>query len=748
MNIRHNSDQTTTERYRNGQRRLSVFSETKNLLTNSVLTLQILCCKFFGNLLKGQQYKKGNSAMRGWRCGISFRKALSIERQVCMKNAYRIVLVHLSALALLATGILQRIHAAQSQATPQLQEIYRYIEDSEYDIRQLDREAVYKAANRAQNLRFTFMGDSLAVEPRDYGERKAKPWEVTLTFEGASKGAELLRPQPNPVWKSERKGARAVSPDVAIEYQNEPKGLRQSLWILKRPAGDDLLTLSLKATSKELNCAVANNEVTFSDQKREAVLIYTDLNVFDANEKRLQASIVPLEGNRFAIVVDDSNATYPILVDPLNLGVKTYIESQSGSKFSYSIALYSWISSTRDEVGIIVGAPYYDTGVYTDAGKVFAYYAASSLPSTPTWTKEGNENYMYFGWSVASAGDVDGNSYDDVLIGAPGHDGGGSYYDCGEALLFTASSTGINSTASWTYTDPQAYENLGYSVAAVGDLNADGYMDFAVGAPDHQGSTSSDGAVFIFKGSSTGPVSLTSIIGASHSRLGFSLARAGDIDGNGKDDFVAGAPEYTSGGSAKGAAYVFFSSGTSYSSTVLVGENAGDKFGYSVAGPQDVDGNGYPDVLVGAPYYDNGQTDEGKIYLYTGTSSGINTMAYFTDESNQSSAHLGWSVGGSSLIVGNSFCGDVDLDNTPDFVAGAPDWDSSLYTDCGKAQFYIGGSTPTASTPVVGLFNSAHTGTSVAVGIVLYRTGGVAVGTPTGVNAGDAGGTVQLWRWQ
>lgn len=621
---------------------------------------------------------------------------------------------------------------------PNLAEIHAYIEDSEYDIKQKD-EGVFTMPNRAQNLRFTFSGDSFAVQRRDFGERQLKPWDLSIQFNGASKGRRVVSAS-NPHWSVNRKNAHGAAPGVTIEYQNSTNGLRQNFWIHSRPEGDEPLTLALTVSSEKLNFEVENNQVVFADKNGDPVVAYTDLNVWDANNTPLAASMVAFGGNHFAIVVDDALAMYPIYVDPVTTSVQVYDEGQSGSKFSFSLAIYNRLDG-HDHPGIIVGAPYYDTG-FTDAGKVFVYYASTSLPSSPTWTKDGDQDYGHFGWSVADAGDTDNNSYNDILIGEPDRDvGEGLYTDAGTVYLFKATSSGINSSFSWSYDIPYYGSHLGYSVSGIGNFNADQYMDFAIGAPDR-----SPPAVFVFKGTGSGIVSVATLTGSSGSRLGFSLARAGDIDDDGfYDDFVAGAPEHNSGAGAKGAVTVYFSNGTSFTATTINGQNTGDKFGFSVAGSYDVNGDGYPDVLVGAPYHSNGQTAEGKIYLFTGTSSGINTTAYFTDESGQANAHLGWSVAGAPNygLYGH---GDVDFDGAPDFIAGAPDYDATA-TDSGQAFFYRGGATPVLNTYVSGLFASAHTGTSVALGTVYYRTPGIVVGTPTGNASGAYGGTVQAWKW-
>jgi hypothetical protein len=274
-------------------------------------------------------------------------------------------------------------------------------------------------------------------------------------------------------------------------------------------------------------------------------------------------------------------------------------------------------------------------------------------------------------------------------------------------------------------------------------MDSDGDDEFAIGAPDYDYSPSTDdGMIWVYKGSLSGPGSGTSYLGNGQSRRGFSIAPAGDLNLDGNDDFLVGSPNHADpGGVRRGAVQIYLSNGTTHNfPTTIIGQNASDQFGFSVAGCGDLNGDTYPDFLVGAPYFENGQTDEGRAYLYSGTS----TSSYWTDESNQSNAHFGWRVAGDE----RPFYGDVDGDSVPDFAVSAPDFDNITYTNCGAVRFYLGGATPTYDTLITGLFNNAQTGTSIALIVGLYRTHSIAAGTPSGVNASDAGGTVQIWNWQ
>src|SRR6266542_4336313 len=105
---------------------------------------------------------------------------------------------------------------------------------------------------------------------------------------------------------------------------------------------------------------------------------------------------------------------------------------------------------------------------------------ALGLPrATSEWVVEGHERNASFGTSVASAGDVNGDGYDDVVVGAPLYGPG----DPGAAFLFLGSATGPSTAPDWAVWPHQAYASFGTSVASAGDVNGDGYDDVVIGAP-------------------------------------------------------------------------------------------------------------------------------------------------------------------------------------------------------------------------------------------------------------------------
>ncbi len=126
--------------------------------------------------------------------------------------------------------------------------------------------------------------------------------------------------------------------------------------------------------------------------------------------------------------------------------------------------------------------------------------------------------------------------------------------------------------------------------------------------------------------------------------FGYSVASAGDVNGDGYSDVIVGACFYDNGQTDEGAAFIYHGSSSGLSTTAasqLEENQASARFGTSVASAGDVNGDGYSDVIVGAYLYDNGQSDEGAAFIYHGSSSGLSTTAASQLEENQASAYFG-----------------------------------------------------------------------------------------------------------
>ncbi|MCB9689948.1 MAG: FG-GAP repeat protein, partial [Alphaproteobacteria bacterium] len=321
---------------------------------------------------------------------------------------------------------------------------------------------------------------------------------------------------------------------------------------------------------------------------------------------------------------------------------------------------------------VIVGAPSYTNGQWHE-GAVYVYLgSAAGLSAAPSLVLESNLAGIQFGTSVASAGDVDGDGYDDVVVGAPVYDGAR-----GAVALYLGSAAGLSAVPAWTATSNQAGSYFGSSVASAGDVDGDGRDDVVVSTPSYDDGEVDEGAAFLYVGTPAGlsvaPV-WTATSNQSRARFGQSVASAGDVNGDGYDDVVVGAGSFSLLAGGEGAVFLYFGSAAGLSLTpdwfVTSGhgdENAydiGAHLGTSVGSAGDVNGDGYDDVVAGAPYYDeHGQWKEGAVFVYLGSPTGPSTSPAWTWESSQVDALLGWSV---------ATAGDVNGDGLADVVVGAP----------------------------------------------------------------------------
>lgn len=281
---------------------------------------------------------------------------------------------------------------------------------------------------------------------------------------------------------------------------------------------------------------------------------------------------------------------------------------------------------------------------------------ASILPPvTPDATFTGDSVGSQFGFAVAPAGDVNGDGYADLLVGAPIER---SIY------VYTGSVSGFSQTEFFSQRSDQSNNFFGHSVDGGGDINGDGLDDFIVGAygGNATGPTTQEGIVFVYHGAAVQPSLAITVAGEAYDdQFGYSVAMAGDVNGDGFDDVIVGAPKYAD---EIGRAYLYHGSDSGIGSTpalTLTGEANGDFFGYSVDGAGDVNGDGFDDVVIGAWHHADPDIDAGKAYVYFGSSTGITTTDPFSVTGNPNS-ELGVSVAGA---------GDVNGDGYADILVGA-----------------------------------------------------------------------------
>lgn len=305
----------------------------------------------------------------------------------------------------------------------------------------------------------------------------------------------------------------------------------------------------------------------------------------------------------------------------------------------------------------VVGARHADPGNLTDAGlaRVFSGSDGSLL-----FTVFGEALADELGSSVTGAGDVNGDGYDDVLVGIPGSDLGGT--NSGAARVIS----GQNGAVLYTLVGDSSFDRYGSSVAACGDLDADGVSDFAVAALEDDFGGNDSGSVYVYSGQTA--ALLYRLDGENaEDDFGAGVADAGDVNGDGISDLIVGANAYGNPALSipdyAGRASVF--SGVDGALIFhFVGNQANGWLGESVDGVGDIDGDGFDDVIVGARFqnvpYTNylGQpathSSAGRVFVISGATG----SPLYTLEGDAGGMYLGTRVRG---------VGDVDGDGTPDF---------------------------------------------------------------------------------
>ena len=480
-------------------------------------------------------------------------------------------------------------------------------------------ESVYHATNRAQNLKTTFSTDSVNIIPKN----ETNPsWQTIISLENIGRGKHIIE-VPN-VSSSRIDGPRMEFQRGSIceWYENRPKGIEQGFTILEKPSGNGPLELGLltKGSTKPV-LSTEGDTVEFITAANQMVLTYSKLHVFDSNGQSL-LSRFEVEDQYLSIIIDDTSATYPITVDPL-----------------FAAPEWTWSNNATSvsTAGDVNGDGYSDVIIgdafYGDGGSVFVFYGSESgLSTSPDWEDATDVANAWFGYSVATAGDVNGDGYSDVIVGASEYANGNSWE--GAAYVYYGSISGLSLTPAWSAESNETGASFGRSVGTAGDINGDGYSDIIIGAPCNEYHSRRTGNVYVFHGSASG---------------------LGDNGTPGNADWVA-----------QGDQLIAF-------------------FGDSVATAGDVNGDGYSDIIVGAPYYDSPESNEGKVFAYYGSATGLG--------SNGTPSNADWSEDGydlTNLYFGDSVstAGDINGDGYSDVVIGGPGYNVNR----GIASVYLGSS--------------------------------------------------------
>jgi hypothetical protein len=537
-----------------------------------------------------------------------------------------------------------------------------------------------QAPNRAHGLRTYFTPWGVKVAPRTEPV-PSWTWGLRLAGYGPS----------DPVARGNRVEYRRGP--LTEWYVNDPKGLEQGFTFTTPPPelspGRGELILDLELWGSLLpDLSPDGRSIRFTTPSGDPVLTYAGLAAWDSTGRDLRAALdlLPSSGTpgMVRITVDATGATYPVTIDPVTSGPDWSGESD------WPVSWYGYATNSAGDVNadgyddLIIGAHRYDTGFDND-GKAFIYYGSPTGPSTTAdWTVVGDWTGAKLGHSVGGAGDVNADGYDDVIIGVPNPTGTDMH---GWAYAYYGSPDGPSTTPDWKVEGAQAQGWFGRTVRPAGDVNGDGYDDAVVGAPHWDNDQTDEGRAHLYYGSAAGLSTTPAWIGEGNQNgvlFGRWCGTAGDVNGDGFADLLVGAHFYDDDQRDEGRAFVFHGSPSGLSATadwIADGNQNAAWFARAVSSAGDVNGDGYSDVIVGAPKFDNDQLNEGRAFAYYGSPSGLSTTPDWTAEADQAEAWFGRRLGGG---------GDVNGDGYDDVVVAAPNYDNSGQIDAGRTYAYYG----------------------------------------------------------
>lgn len=574
-------------------------------------------------------------------------------------------------------------------------QVVKNIEKNNYHIRPATPKNHLTLINSAQKITAQITPASLLIKKQS--DKNNGP-QLELNLKGIfTKKSVFLPVESLTASYSENKAVFNHNYKFSVEYENTEAGIRQN-FILHRPPEENVnqVSVMIDVDKQWFINQPHPGELHFAEEKNgelENFITYNSLKVWDANQKPLEAAFSK-NNSGFSINVNTENAIYPITIDPLSTTANTTLQSNvAGAFFGRSLASAGDVNGDGYS-DVVIGAAGYANGQSFE-GAMYVYHgSATGLSTTPSTTIESNQANATYGYSVNTAGDVNGDGYSDIIVGSHLYDNGET--NEGRIYIYHGSAAGINITPAVIIESNQAQAAFGVSVACAGDVNNDGYSDIIVGAQTYDNGQNDEGAAFIYHGSATGINSTAAVVieaNLANSFMGVSVAGAGDVNGDGISDIIIGARSYADGESEEGHVFIHHGSATGIvitPATTLQVNQVQAQLGMFVSTAGDVNGDGYSDIIAGAHFYDNGQIQEGAAFIHHGSATGISSAAAIVLESNQADAYFGATV---------NCIGDVNGDGFSEIAVGALLYDNGELNE-GSVFVYSGSATGINTTPI------------------------------------------------
>lgn len=331
----------------------------------------------------------------------------------------------------------------------------------------------------------------------------------------------------------------------------------------------------------------------------------------------------------------------------------------------------------------------------TQFGSVYLYLGSpGGLTPQPQQIFRGNVLYEQFGSYVGAAGDVNGDGFADVMITSTQFRKGGVVV--GRTALFLGSPQGLNPEPIWIQEGDQPSGNFGQTAIGAGDVNGDGYGDVILGMPHWDFQFMDEGKAILYLGSAQGLAATpawTAVYDANQPRweggaylqlFANNVAPAGDVNGDGFADVLVTAYFAEQTDRDEGMVFLYLGSPTGLSpdpAWVARGHQSSALFGTSGGGAGDLNGDGFADIIIGARQGSHGELLEGGVFVFYGSPRGLGPDPDWTFECNQPSAHLGGFV---------ARAGDVNGDGYDDVLMAATEYQRDGQR-VGKVWLFYGG---------------------------------------------------------